>query len=518
MTIIRRRTLAGLAAALLLSWSGTPLLAQTVGGALVAGTYAGANSLDPHFISSTTARTFLSGIFESLVTVDENGSPIPMLAESYDVSVDGLTYTFKLRTDVTFHNGQALTATDVKASLERFGRISPEKIIMATVTGIDTPDDHTVVLTLSESNPLFIDKLASPASPSSIIPASEAEKELNEAGFIGTGPYQVAEWVPDNRFVMSKFTGYAPRTDAEGRDGLGGKKTAYLDKVTFLIMPETSSRIAALESGQVQFVDDVPPATAERLKSGGQINVVPLETFQMPALVFNFAKAPTSDIRVRQAILAALDLNEALPVVADNGPSTLDASFLYAGNALYSEAGSEYFNQANVAKAKALLAEAGYKGEQIVLNVGSLGIMTRMGLVVNEQLTNAGFNVLVQNMDVPTLLSSFTTDEGWNLATGGFGVQPFLGAYSWQRMINGPTNLSRSHNDTEMDALWAEFNAATDVPARAEIFSRIQGHTYEQAYFAKMGNVGQNYALSPKLEGFTSWPGPVRFWDVWLEP
>jgi ABC-type transport system substrate-binding protein len=85
-------------------------------------------------------------------------------------------------------------------------------------------------------------------------------------------------------------------------------------------------------------------------------------------------------------------------------------------------------------------------------------------------------------------------------------------------MINGPTNLSRSHNDTEMDALWAEFNAATDVPARAEIFSRIQGHTYEQAYFAKMGNVGQNYALSPKLEGFTSWPGPVRFWDVWLEP
>ena len=177
---------------------------------MVALLYAGLNSIDPHFTTTYPARTMLLGIYETLVTVDETGSTIPMLAESVEVAPDGLTYRFPLRKGVKFHNGKEMTSADVKASLERFAKLSPARVSMEIVSAIETPDANTVVVKLKNPSSTWLDRLAAPTSPASIIPIEEAAKELNKTNSISTGPFAFVEWIPDQHFRIKRFDGYAP--------------------------------------------------------------------------------------------------------------------------------------------------------------------------------------------------------------------------------------------------------------------------------------------------------------------
>ena len=507
---ITRRTSLGL----LLAAGSVAALAETQEGTLTAGVYAGLSAIDPHFNASYPARTLIMGVFEQLFTIDDNGTPIPMLAERYDVSSDGLTYTIALRRGVMFHNGRAMTAADVRTSMERFARLSPERVIMDPVAAMETPDDGTFVIRLRAPYPLLIDRIAAPTSPASIIPAEEAAKDLNKAAPIGTGPFRIGEWIPNDHMTLLRFEQYTPNTQSPDPTGFGGRKKAMLDRVVIRIMPEASARVAALEAGQLQVVEDVPPATAKRLQASGKVQLQSILTFQMPVLFLNFAAPPTDRLPVRQAIQAAIDVSDIMPAAADNGAFQLNPSLLYPGNALYSDAGKELYGQADPAKARVLLKQGGYNGEPLLFNVGTLGFMSRMGLVIAEQLRDAGMNVKVQTMDLPTLLASNNTDAGWNMITSGLGSQPFLGAYSYQRLTQGPYNVSRAKSDADMDRLWSSFNAATNTAARKAIFEDIQRRIFDQVYFLKFGDIGMIDAVAADVQGFHAWNGAARFWNV----
>src|SRR5258708_5143991 len=287
-------TLARMAAlaAMALGLAAAAVLAQKRGGDINVLLYAGFNSIDPHFTTTYPARNALLGIYETLVTVDENGATMPMLAESVDISADGLTYRFPLRKGVKFHNGKEMTAADVKASLERYARLSPQRANMEPVASIETPEPYLVVVKLKAANPNFLDRLAAPTSPASIIPVEEAAKELNKTSNLSTGPFQFVEWVPDSHFRIKRFDGYVPNKSLPERTGFGGPKTVYLDTVTFRVVAEASARIAALEAGQAQFAEDVPGPAAQRLAGNPKIKVLDLPTFQMPVLYLNHALAP----------------------------------------------------------------------------------------------------------------------------------------------------------------------------------------------------------------------------------
>ena len=492
-------------------------LAQKQGGELTAGLYAGANSIDPHFSASYPSRTLLFGAYETLITVDKNGAPMPMLAESWEVAPDLRSFRFHLRHGVKFQNGKDMTSADVAASLNRYAKISPERIVMAPVTGIEAEDAYTVVIKVNAPYPTFIDRLSSPASPCSIIPAEEAGKDINKTTPIGTGPFQMGEWVPGDHLVLTRFAGYTPNTSAQGPVGLGGNKHVYLDKVTLRVITESGARIAALESGQTQFAEDVPPQAAKRLRDGRKFVVQDLPTFQMPVIPLNLAAAPTNNLKVRQAMLAALDMGEIVAAAADNGPHLTDHALVWEGNAAWSEAGKSLYDQHNIERAKSLLKEGGYKNEPIVFNIGTLGFMSRMGIIIAQELQEAGLNIKTQTMDLPTLLAAGNGDTGWNMSTYGFGSQPFLGAYAYQRILEGDFNVSRVKGDTEMSALWKQFNEAADPAVRKEVFAKIQQRTYDQVYFLKLGTIGMTYGIAPNVKGFEAWTGAARFWNVWLE-
>jgi len=410
-----------------------------------------------------------------------------------------------------------MTSADVKASLERFAKLSPGRIAMEPVVSYETPEKYRVVLKLKAPSASFLDRLAAPISPVTIIPEEEAAKELNKTGNISTGPFQFVEWVPDSHFRTKRFDGYAKRNQAGERSGFGGPKTAYLDTVTYKVVAEASARIAALEAGQAHLVEDVPGPAAQRLAGNPKVKLYDLPTFQMPVLYLNHALAPTTDLKVRQAMQAALDMEEVMGAAAAGAPYVVQHAWTYKGHPMYSDTGKALYDINSIAKAKDLLKASSYKGEEILLNVGNLGFMQRMSVLIQQQLKEAGFNIKLQTMDLGTLFSVSAKDEGWHLTTSGFGSQPFLGPYMYQPITMGPGGLSRIKSDPVLEGAWARFDATRDMAQRQAAWNEVQQRTYDQVYFLKLGDLGMKYASVPNLAGFKAYPGALRFWDAWLE-
>jgi peptide/nickel transport system substrate-binding protein len=498
--------------------SAGPALAQKKGGDLVIAQPAGTNTLDPHFTASAAARNMMLGMYETLVTIDETATPIPLLAAKWDVLDNGLTYRFELRKGVHFHTGKEMTSADVKASLERFGRVSPEKQTMAQVAGVEAPSPYVVVVRMKQVDTSFIDRLASPASPTTIIPGEEAVKDVNKTANVSTGPYQFVEWVPDSHVKLKRFDGYVPSPAPATRDGLGGRKTAYFDTITIRIVKEASARVAALESGQVQFVEDVPIPAAKRLESNTRLKLVDLMPSSQPIIYVNTSLAPTSNLKLRQAIQAALDIDEILAAATD-GNYQLNPGWVYPASAYYvPDAGRALYNQKNLPKAKALLTESGYKGEPLTLMTNKdYQYMFKSAVVASEQLKALGVNVKLDVLDWPTMAAKALTSEGWNLATSGFAIQPFVGPYSYLKLFWGPAHVGRVQNDAVLDQAWTKFNTSLKQADRKDAWAQIQQRMADQVYILKLGDQGFKLGMTRSLVGFKPYQGAHRFWDVWLE-
>jgi peptide/nickel transport system substrate-binding protein len=493
-----------------------PSVAQKKGGDAVIAQPAGTNTLDPHFTASAAARNMMLGMYETLMAIDENTAPIPHLAEKVDVAEDGLTYRFTLRKGVKFHTGKEMTSADVKASLERFGQLSPEKTTMAAVESIDTPDPYTVVFKMKALDTSFLDRLASPASPTTIIPTEEASKPVNRTAMVSTGPYQYVEWQPDTHLKLKRFDGY---TAGPGKpaDGLGGKKTAYFDTVTIRVIREASARVAALEAGQVHYIEDAPVLAAQRLAGNAKLKVVDLLPAAQPVMLINSVQAPTNNVKLRQAMQAAVDMKEIMTAATD-GNYKLNHSFVYPNNPYFNDAGKKYYNVGDMKKAKQLLAESGYKGEPItMLTNKDYQYMYKSALVMSEQLKDLGVNIKLEVLDWPTMADLSRKREGWNMAASGLAIQPFVGPYSFMKLFWGSTHIAFADKDPVLDEAWTKFNKSLKLSDRKDAWTQIEARMAEQVYVMKLGDSGNKLAMVRNLAGFKPYAGAVRMWDVWFE-
>ena len=514
MTMSRLPLSAGVCLAALLA--AHPAVAQKKGGDMVTAQPAGTNTLDPHFTASAAARNMMLSMYETLMSIDETTAPIPHLAEKVTIAEDGLTYTFVLRKGVKFHTGKEMTSADVKASFERFGQLSPEKTTMASVDRIDTPDPYTVIFKMKALDTSFLDRLASPASPTTIIPAEEAVKPVNKTNNISTGPYQFVEWEQDTHLKLKRFEAY---TAGPGKtaDGLAGKKTAYFDTITIRIIREASARVAALEAGQVHYVEDIPVLAANRLESNAKLKVVDLLPASQPVILINSVQAPTNNLKLRQAIQAALDIKE-IATAATDGNYLLNHAWTYANSPYYTEAGKQFYNIADTKKAKQLLAESGYKGEPITLLTNrDYQYMYKSALVMSEQLKDLGVNIKLEVLDWPTMADLSRKREGWNMAASGFAIQPFVGPYSYMKLYWGATHVAFADKDPVLDEAWTKFNKSLKQSDRKDAWSQIQGRMAEQVYIFKIADQGNKLAMVKNLSGFKPYAGAVRMWDVWFE-
>jgi peptide/nickel transport system substrate-binding protein len=514
-----RSTLPIGAAVLLLATvaAGPAALAQKKGGEVVVAQRGNPGALDCHFNATGIGRNIQMHYCESLISLDENSTPIPELSEAWEISADGLTVTFRLRHGVKFHNGKEMTSADVKASMERFKRVSLAKSTLAGVAEMQAPDPYTFVMKLSEPRPPLIDGMASPLAPLAIYPAELTQADGGKIEQVTTGPYMLTELKSDSHALLKRFEGYSANPNYKGRDGFGGRKTAYFDSVRFVFMPEVGAMVSALETGQVHVVDDIPIDTVKRLQSNADIKLYRLMPWAQNWVFINHSVAPTDNPKVREAIIAAINDEEVMEIVAP-GNYQLNHSWVYPNNRHYpGDIGKEFYNQNNPEKAKKLLAEAGYKGEPIVMLASTNTPMSETyPQIIAEQLKRAGMNVKVEVNDHPTYTARYQKAEGWNLCGSGAGIEPFLGVFGFEPYVTGPNNFEHAKDTPEMLAAWRQINAAAKFEDRMVGVRQVAELLWTQQWMIKIGDYGLWQGTRANLDGFKPFRAP-RMWDVWFK-
>ena len=485
------------------------------GGTLIFAQEAPPPTLDPHFSNAISTRNIAMHIFEVLISRDENNAIMDVLSESHAVSPDGLTYTFKLRRGVKFHHGKEMTSADVKASYERFKRMAVARGTLGPVKEMATPDPHTFVLTLDKPIPVFLDELSSFVVPIAIMPAEQKDREGGKIDLIGTGPFQFVEWVPDSHVRLKRFDGYALDTRHPGTNGFGGRKEVFVDSVDFRLVKEPGARVAGLEAGQLHIIEDLPAESAKRLATNRNIVIHDLKNWWLHGAWMNHARAPTDDLRIRRALQIALDMEEIMDIATD-GAYVLQPGLQYPGNPYYVTAGAQYYNAKDVNRAKALLREAGYKGEELVIITNSsYQNMYKAAQVVVEQLKAVGFKVRMDVFDWATAMAKRQDKNNWNIWFTGQGTGPSVGPFAAMRDVVSP-QINQFVADPVLDQLFAELIAGTSFDGRKATFAKFQERVYEQVHFLKFGDLTRKQASRANVKGFVPYRIP-RMWNVWIE-
>lgn len=485
------------------------------GGSVTVAMSAATETVDPHFSRSQVARNVLMHMCETLVTIDERGSPQLQLAEKLDVSPDWRTFTFVLRKGVPFHNGKEMTAEDAKHSLERYARVSPERSRLANVDRMTTPDRHTLVVELKSSTPSWIELIKSPASPMTIIPSEECDKDANQVSPISTGPFTFVDWDGVTRLRGRRFADYVANEKYSGRDGYGGRRTAHVDEISFAVVSEASARVAGLQSGQFDILDEVPVKAAARLGQDGRFRIHEQSKRGINIVPVNVQRSPTDKLLVRRAIQVALDQEEIMAIAAE-GAFQLNPSLVYKDSEFYpSKADQLVYNQKDTARAKALLAEAGYRDEEIViLTSADIPSLQEVAVVMSEQLKAAGMKVRLDVLDWPGANARRNDPRTHNLFSTSYAIQPLLGPFQYQRLVSGSSNWSFYKDDKEMESAWQRLLSATSKADQKAAWQDIELRINGQVHQIKVGDRNLMQATKASVTNFTPFDG-IRLWDIW---
>ena len=275
---------------------GTTVSAEGAQDTLTVAMGSDATSIDPVAVCNVYSSNVMEQVFDTLVGVAEDGTVTMKLAEDYEVSEDGLTYTFKIRQGVKFHNGDELKASDVAYSLKRaqasaavahiFGDINPDSF--------EVPDDYTVTFSINNPNAGFIAGLAHTGA--GIVPEAvvEAEGDNFSSNPVGTGPFKFVSWTKNDTIELERFDDYY------------GEKPA-LSKITFRIITEATNRAIELESGGVDMAFDISTNDISRIEDNSNLQLIRKVDNQTTFLAFNCEKEPWNNPDVRQAVSYALN-------------------------------------------------------------------------------------------------------------------------------------------------------------------------------------------------------------------
>ncbi len=496
-----------------------PFKCPKVGGNFVFGQEANVNSLDQMTSNTISTRNIAMNVFEALTTRDENNNPILDLADTLVEAPDHLTYTFTLRPGVRFHNGKPLTSADVAASWDRYGKVGLDRQVFDQVAGWDAPDPMTFVVRMKQAQPTFLEKLSSFSIPVVIVPAEARDDPPQQLRTIGTGPWQLVQSVPGSFVTLKRYDGYTPNPHFEGRTGFGGYKQACFDQVTFRIVTEGGARVAGLETGELNAVEDVPTKSLERLRADKGIKLLPLPNWWIQIALGNASTPPTDDVRVRQAIQAALDMDEIMDAATD-GNYKLNYGFAYPNQPDYVTTGKDTYNQKDPAKARRLLQEAGYHGQPLMLLTNKdYTSMYNAALVVQEQLKAVGINTELKVVDWPTSVQmSLKADSGWNMFFSGWGTQPALGALATMAFLAPPGAQYQpkdGKDDPDVLAAWRDMNNLPTKEERRAAFGRMQQVLLERAYVFPFGSLTKVQATRANVEGWVPFRIP-RISNVWF--
>ena len=453
-----------------------------------------ATGLDPHKQTAFASIRLLELVYEPLVTLDADLQIQPALAESWAFSSNGTQLTFTLRDGATFHNGDPVTAADVKASYER---ILDEETGAATranflsIESIDTADARNVVFNLSQQDAPMLTAMTD--LNAAIVPASEIAAGTVGTEAIGSGPFRLESWSPNERAELSANAGW-------WGDGLA------IDGIEIRVMPDETAILAAMRTGAIDFALLNDPLVASLIATDNSVQLNRAPAISYHVLQLNASRPPMDELAVRQAISCAIDRQQVLDTASlgegqVTGPLTIPA--------YRSDPSTLFCYERDVDRAKQLLADAGHDGD-ITLNLiaarGEPPTAVAEAQVIQANLGEIGIGVEIEVLELNVYIDRWLkADFDVASAHNGGRADPYT---MYNRYWTRAGNLQKVSNyiDDTLDSLMQQGRVETDPAARQRIFAEFNEHLAEMSPWVWLYNGYEYTAQQRHVEGFVPMP------------
>lgn len=462
------------------------------------------DTFDPMISTKDVVSIVTQHFMETLYTFDESWQVVPLLASDMPtISEDGTTYTIPLREGVSFHDGSQMDSADVVASLNRWQEVASRGMAIADrISGIEATGPAEITITLSEPYAPLTTLLAFSNSAAVIYPEEIIAPQITDP--IGTGPYRMEAHQPDQYTQLVRFDDYAQPGKA------AGERAQIPDEIRFIPVPDTSTRIEGLLSGQFDYADSLSTEAFGRIEASDVAEPVLLEAFGWPLFAVNHKKGLMTDLNIRRAVQAALPYDDMLfAAFGDEKFFQTDGALYPEGWPWHNEAGIELYNINDPEKAAEYLEAAGYDGQPLrILTSRQYEFHYQMAEVAQMALEMAGFTVQMDVVDWATLAQNRDNPDLWDIyiTHSPFLPEPTLTSSLFATAREGWAN-------PEKEAILERFTAESDPDARKDIYAELQQQLYEDVGLIKIGNFNEVQGKSRSLTGVTPSPWPT-FWNA----
>jgi len=467
-------------------------------------------------------------IWDTLFGVDSNLVPKPQMVEAWETADDNKTWTFKLREGLRFHDGEPVLSRDVAASLNRWMvRDTMGQRIKASLAAMEMPDDRTIRLRLNKPFPKMLFALGKNNAPvAEIMPERIAKTDPFQliTEYVGSGPmvFKKDEWVPGSKAVFERFAAYQPR--AEAAEWLSGGKRMMFDRIEWLILPDDATKAAALQNGEVDWWENPIPDLVPLLKRNRNINVDISDPLgNIGSFRINHLHPPFNDPRVRRAVMMALSQEDYMRAIVGDDEALWKPlpSYFTPGTAGYTEVGGELLSgPRRYDEAKKLLAEAGYKGETVVLCVATdVQITKAQGDVTADLLGKIGMKVDYQALDWGTVGARRAKKDppgqgGWNIFHTWHAGADCINPAPYTALDAGGDKawFGWPKSDAVQAAIATWYDAA-DEAAEKTAMAAVNKASMENVTYIPTGFFLMYQAWRKNISGVVKAPFPV-FWGV----
>ncbi len=470
-------------------------------------------ALDPVWTSAAVTTAHGYTVFDTLYGLDEGGEVRPQMAEGHAVSDGGLTWTIRLREGIRFHDGAPVLARDCVASIQRWAkRDTFGQLLAEAVDAWETPDDRTLRVRLKRPFPLLAAALGKNSAMAAFImperiAATDPFKQVTE--MIGSGPYRFVadEYLSGSRSVYRRFEAYVPR--GEPASATAGGKVAHFERVEWTVMPDPGTAAAALQNGEVDWLDQVAPDLGPLLgRSRGVTVGVNDPSGYVGTLRFNTLHPPFDRAEIRRAVLRAADQDDYLRVITGDQPKLFGEcrSMWPCGTAYGVERPAE---KPDLEAAKRMLREAGYRDEKVVIiNPGDLPSIGPFGEVTADLLRRLGMNVELVNTDWGTVVQRRASREpvergGWSIFHTWWPCQTIANpAINPTLRGQGSTGWFGWYRNDRVEALSSEWLRAPDEAEQRRLAAAIQDESFREVPIVPLGRYFIQTAYRSDLSGF----------------
>ncbi|NMJ44019.1 ABC transporter substrate-binding protein [Roseomonas sp. JC162] len=525
---MERRTFLGATAGIATAGVSAPALSQGAAArTLRVIPQANLTSLDPVWTTAVVTRNHAFLVYDQLCATDGKGEVKPQMAEGWDISQDGLTWTFTLREGLVFHDGEKVLAKDCVASIDRWRRRDPfTQVLWPNVAELTALDDRRFRFRLHKPTPLLLVALGQTQFPCFIMPEriarTDAFQQVRET--VGSGPFRFLrdEWNPGQRAVWAKNERYVPRQEAV--DGLAGGRVPRLDRVEWTIITDPATSGSAMAQGEQDYweypLHDLLPMLR---RNRGVVVEQRLTDGTYGICRFNTLQPPFNNPAIRRAVAMAVDQRDYLRAVAGDDPAGWGAceGVFTCDTPLANEVGSDVLKVRNIERAKAALQAAGYNGEKVVLIApGDYPQINALSLMTADIIRRLGMNLELISADWGTLIQRRASKEpvergGWSIIhTTSSGQSLALPVFHLFLRANGNDAWFGWPDVPEVERLRAEWVEKGGNPAEGRrIAEALNREAMQAMYYIPLGYYWQPSVWRRNVSGVFRAPATV-FWNI----